>query len=98
VAVCRELTKVHEEVVRGSASELAERYVAEGPRGEVVLVIGAGEGGGAGADRATALAAVTRLVEAGAKPRPAAGVVAELTGVPANALYKALTEERRSPS
>ena len=33
-----------------------------------------------------------RLVDAGAKPRPAAGVVAELTGVPANALYKALTE------
>src|SRR3954447_22265728 len=29
VAVCRELTKLHEEVVRGSASELAERYRAE---------------------------------------------------------------------
>ena len=32
-----------------------------------------------------------RLVEAGAKPRPAAGVVAELTGGSANALYEALT-------
>ena len=40
VAVCRELTKLHEEVVRGTAAELAERYAEEGPRGEVVLVFG----------------------------------------------------------
>src|ERR687884_266392 len=47
VAVCRELTKVHEEVVRGTACELAERYGAAEPRGEVVLVVGgAPEGAG----------------------------------------------------
>src|ERR671923_2014443 len=40
VAVCRELTKVHEEVVRGRAGELASRYASEPVRGEVVLVIG----------------------------------------------------------
>src|SRR5436305_2961720 len=40
VAVCRELTKVHEEVVRGTASELAARYEGKPPRGEIVLVIG----------------------------------------------------------
>ena len=40
VAVCRELTKVHEEVVRGTAAELAERYAEAPPRGEVVLVLG----------------------------------------------------------
>ena len=45
VAVCRELTKVHEEVVRGSAAELAERYAGSPPKGEVVLVVGAGAGG-----------------------------------------------------
>ena len=38
-AVCRELTKLHEEVVRGSAAELAERF-ADGARGEIVLVVG----------------------------------------------------------
>jgi 16S rRNA (cytidine1402-2'-O)-methyltransferase len=96
VAVCRELTKVHEEVVRGNASELAERFAASAPRGEVVLVIGAGESGGPGGDRAAAVAAVSRLVDAGAKPRAAAGVVADLTGVAANVLYAALTEERES--
>ncbi len=40
VAVCRELTKAHEEVVRGSAAELAARYADAPPRGEVVLVFG----------------------------------------------------------
>ena len=42
VAVCRELTKIHEEVVRGTAAELAARYAEADPRGEVVLVIGPG--------------------------------------------------------
>ncbi|HLJ03966.1 MAG TPA: 16S rRNA (cytidine(1402)-2'-O)-methyltransferase [Solirubrobacteraceae bacterium] len=89
VAVCRELTKLHEEVVRGSAAELAARYQSQAPRGEVALVIGAAaESGG---ELGPALEAVRRLVEAGAKPRTAAGVVAELTGVGANALYRALT-------
>jgi 16S rRNA (cytidine1402-2'-O)-methyltransferase len=90
VAVCRELTKVHEEVVRGSAGELAARYAAAAPRGEVVLVIGAAPAPGE-AHEAAAADAVRRLIEAGAKPRAAAGVVAELTGVPANRLYRAAT-------
>ena len=42
VAVCRELTKLHEEVVRGTAAEVAARF-AEPPRGEVAVVIGAGD-------------------------------------------------------
>ena len=86
VAVCRELTKVHEEIVRGSAAALAGRYADEAPRGEVVLVIG-GAPPREGVDPA-AVDAVRRLVEAGARPRVAAGVVAELTGAPANALYR----------
>lgn len=89
VAVCRELTKVNEEVARGTASALAERYRAVAPRGEVVMVIGAAS---AVRDLDPALEALRRLVEAGAKPRPAAAVVSELTGVAANTLYAALTE------
>jgi 16S rRNA (cytidine1402-2'-O)-methyltransferase len=90
VAVCRELTKLHEEVVRGTAAELAQRYAADPPRGEVALVVG---GAPSVADEVgPALEALQRLVEAGAKPRPAASVVSDLTGVPANRLYKALTE------
>jgi 16S rRNA (cytidine1402-2'-O)-methyltransferase len=89
-AVCRELTKVHEEVVRGSAAELAERYAAKEPKGEIVLVV-AGAAVVEG-DLGAALDALRRLVEAGAKARPAATVVSDLTGVPANALYRALTQ------
>ena len=64
----RELTKVHEEVVRGTAAELAERYADAPPRGEVVLVVGAAGGGRLAATRRDeAVAAVARLVEAGAK-------------------------------
>ena len=90
VAVCRELTKLHEEVVRGSATELAERYADTAPKGEVVLVIGAAPEGSGEVDD-SALEALAKLVEAGAKPRTAAQVVAELTGTSANALYRAHT-------
>jgi len=92
VAVCRELTKLHEEVVRGTAAELAERYAGEPPKGEIVLVLGPASP--AEPDLQRPLDAVRRLVDAGAKPRPAATVVAELTGTSANALYRALTAER----
>jgi 16S rRNA (cytidine1402-2'-O)-methyltransferase len=87
VALCRELTKLHEEIVRGSAAELAERYAADPPRGEIVLVIG-GAPERTGLDPG-AVEAVKTLVAAGARARVAAGVVADLTGVPANALYRA---------
>jgi 16S rRNA (cytidine1402-2'-O)-methyltransferase len=92
VAVCRELTKLHEEIVRGSAAELAARYRSQPPRGEIVIVVGPA-GAAPEGDLEQGLAALRRLVEAGAKPRPAAAVVAELTGVGANALYRALTTE-----
>jgi len=93
VAVCRELTKVHEEVVRGTAGELAARYEDQAPRGEVVLVVaGATRSTAEATEQAAAVDALRRLVEAGARVRPAAGVVAELTGVRANVLYRALTE------
>jgi 16S rRNA (cytidine1402-2'-O)-methyltransferase len=92
-AVCRELTKLHEEVLRGSAAELAEHYRAQPPRGEIALVVAAGEAAAVeDARRAEAVAALRALVDAGARGRPAARVVAGLTGVGANELYRRLTE------
>jgi 16S rRNA (cytidine1402-2'-O)-methyltransferase len=88
-AVCRELTKLHEEVRRASAAELAAHFATTPPRGEIVLVVGAAPPGAGSRD--TALAALRELVDAGARARPAAGVVARLTGVGANELYRALT-------
>jgi 16S rRNA (cytidine1402-2'-O)-methyltransferase len=92
VAVCRELTKLHEEVRRGTAAELEAHYRESPPRGELVLVCGAAPPGRA--RREEGLAAVRELVEAGAKARPAAAAVAKLTGVGANELYRALTAGR----
>jgi 16S rRNA (cytidine1402-2'-O)-methyltransferase len=95
VAVCRELTKLHEEVRRGGAAELAEHYKAHPPRGEVVVVLAGADGDphprGAGVD---AVGALRELVDAGARARPAAGVVARLTGTSANELYRGLVESR----
>jgi 16S rRNA (cytidine1402-2'-O)-methyltransferase len=88
VAVARELTKVHEEVVRGTAGELAARYAADPPRGEIVLVVGPLENGLDQGVSDQAVAAFRELVDSGAKPRVAARVVAGLTGGSANALYE----------
>ncbi len=85
VAVCRELTKRFEEVVRGSAGELAERY-SEAPKGEITVVVG-----GAPAievEDAEALEAVAELVAEGVGRRRAAEIVARLTGVARNRLYR----------
>jgi 16S rRNA (cytidine1402-2'-O)-methyltransferase len=91
VAVCRELTKRFEEVVRGSAAEVAERF-HDAPKGEVTVVIGAARerapSGGEGADEDAALDAVGDLVGAGVSRRDAARVVSRLTGVSANRLYR----------
>lgn len=89
-AVCRELTKLHEEIRCDSAAELAGHYAQNTPRGEIVLVVGAAAAGSA--DRDEALAELRKLVDAGARARPAAGVVARLTGMSANELYRALTD------
>jgi 16S rRNA (cytidine1402-2'-O)-methyltransferase len=83
VAVCRELTKVFEEVVSGTAVAVAERY-REPPRGEVTLVIGPST---RAADAEEAVAAVVELIAAGTPRKVAAGIVARLTGVPRNTLY-----------
>ena len=84
VAVCRELTKRFEEVARGDASALAERY-AEPPKGEITLVLGPVE---AEPRRGEARAAVAELVSAGAPRRVAVDVVGRLTDVSRNELYR----------
>ena len=84
VAVCRELTKRFEEVVRGAARDVADRF-REAPKGEITLVVGAGE---AVADADEAEAAVAELVAAGVGRRTAADLVSRLTGVARNRLYR----------
>jgi 16S rRNA (cytidine1402-2'-O)-methyltransferase len=100
-AVCRELTKLHEQIVRGTLGELATA-VADGTvpaRGEFVLVVGmGGKADGAGAspdteaaaerDLAAALAQVQALVDAGTPRGEAAKRIAAATGLPRRRLYE----------
>jgi 16S rRNA (cytidine1402-2'-O)-methyltransferase len=86
VAVCRELTKRFEEVVRGSAAEVAARF-PEPPKGELTLVVGAADEEGGEADATEALEAVIELVAAGVPRRQAADVVARLVRISRNTLY-----------
>ena len=84
-AVCRELTKRFEEIARGTAAELADRF-SEPPKGEITLVLGPGEA--PAADDAGALEAVAELVAAGVPRKQAAEIVSRLTGVARNRLYE----------
>ena len=92
VAVCRELTKLHEEVRRGPVARVAEHYRQSPARGELVLVVGAAAPGQASLN--DALAVLRDLIDAGAKVRPAATAVAKLTGLRANELYRELTASK----
>jgi 16S rRNA (cytidine1402-2'-O)-methyltransferase len=86
-AVCRELTKRFEEIVRGTASQLAAHF-AESPKGEITIVVGeAPVREAAGEDEA--VAAVAELVSHGVPRGRAAELVAGLTGIGRNRLYRA---------
>jgi 16S rRNA (cytidine1402-2'-O)-methyltransferase len=90
VVVARELTKMHEEVIRATVSEVAEQLAGrEQLKGEVVLVL---EGGTAlpPPDLGTLVTEARELVEDGMKKRVAAHEVAARHGVHANPIYDAL--------
>jgi 16S rRNA (cytidine1402-2'-O)-methyltransferase len=99
IAVCRELTKLHEEVVRGSAAELAARFGSP-PRGEITVVIGPAPVGAAGDDEDERLRrSLGLLLDAGLGAGRAADVLSSLDAAPRNRAYRvalALAEERRA--
>ncbi len=93
-SVARELTKIHEEHVRGTLGELAARFAEAAPRGECTIVV-------AGAVQAPAEidveAEVRRLLAEGASPRDVAARLVVVTGKPRRQLYQlalALARER----
>ncbi|MBN9175843.1 MAG: 16S rRNA (cytidine(1402)-2'-O)-methyltransferase [Microbacterium sp.] len=90
-AVCRELTKLHEEVVRGGLGTLAA-WAGEGVRGEIVIVVeGAPERTVSEGD---ALAQVQQLVASGVRLKDAAAEVAAQTGLRSRDLYQAALAAR----
>jgi 16S rRNA (cytidine1402-2'-O)-methyltransferase len=81
----RELTKVHEEHVRGTLGELAARYAGTAPRGECVLVV---EGATTVAAAVDIEAELRRLLDEGLGPRDAAARLVIVTGKPRRQLYQ----------
>ena len=95
-AVCRELTKLHEEIRRGDLATLAESYTQDAPRGEIVLVIApapASEPVGAAETETLLRQAMARV-----SLKDAVGEVADATGLPRREVYQralALTKEAK---
>jgi 16S rRNA (cytidine1402-2'-O)-methyltransferase len=92
-ALVRELTKVHEQVLRGSLAEVRERLAAAGPRGELTVVVGGAPAApaAAGADLAAEVAA---RVAAGSSTRDAVAAVARAASMPRRAVYQAVLDAR----
>ena len=85
-AICRELTKLHEEIRRGPLDELARHYAAGGEtRGEIVIVVAPPRGGGKNADDIDEL---LRRALARVSVKDAVGEVAFATGRPRREVYQ----------
>ena len=97
VAVCRELTKLHEEVRRTTLGEAAQWYAANPPRGEFVLVVEGAVPAVREADPAAALARVEELRAQGLPLKAAARQAAGEFGVPKNQLYDLALRNSPSP-
>lgn len=90
ISLCRELTKLHEEVLRMTLAEAVAFYTEQSPRGEYVLIVeGAPQEQEAEGSMETALARVAALIEGGSSKKDAVRQVAQETGLPKNALYDA---------
>lgn len=86
--LCRELTKLHEQVADGSVTELAERTAGESLRGEVTLVLEGGERPGWEERREEVEAAARRLVGEGRSTRDVVERLQRSFGVPRNEAYE----------
>jgi 16S rRNA (cytidine1402-2'-O)-methyltransferase len=95
VCVARELTKVHEDAFRGTLTAAARYYEDDPPRGEVVVVVEAGERAQSpDADRSAAVALARAQLEAGGRPSQVAKDVARRLGIPRNRAYQIIQEIR----
>ncbi|MBQ8582656.1 MAG: 16S rRNA (cytidine(1402)-2'-O)-methyltransferase [Ruminococcus sp.] len=94
ISLCRELTKLHEEVLRMNLGEAVEYYGVKEPKGEYVLVLeGASGNTGEAVTVEQALEQVRRLVEMGDRPVDACKAVAKECGFRKSELYAALCSE-----
>ena len=91
IAVCRELTKLYEEIFRGTATEALDHFDA--PRGEFTVVVEGGDGIPREVPEGEVRAALRKLREGGMSARDAAAQVATETGMPKRRVYALSIEE-----
>lgn len=97
ISLCRELTKLHEEVLRFSLKEAEEYYFSQDPRGEYVLILnGAEKTAEAVSDEADILSLVHRLMDGGMTKKDAIRQAADQTGMAKNAVYELVIGEESS--
>jgi 16S rRNA (cytidine1402-2'-O)-methyltransferase len=98
--VGRELTKLHEEFVRGTVGEVRDHFASRPPRGEITLVLEAVEGpiGSRTVDREAARALAKALLEEGMRPSHVAREVARRLHVPRNEAYRVVQDMGGSES
>lgn len=87
LSVCRELTKLHEEVVRGSAKELVEHFRQTAPRGEITLVIAGNQQAAPQLADADIAQRIRALLQSGTSTKDAAAQLASETGLRKQELY-----------
>ena len=88
ISLCRELTKLHEEVVRTTLGEAVEKYTANPPKGEFVLIVAGAEPVQKAVPSETdAAARVAQLMEAGLSRKDAVKQTAKELGLPKNVVY-----------
>lgn len=92
-ALCRELTKLHEEIIRGTLGELARYYDDAEPRGEFVIVVEGAESKPAEFTTEQAVELAKRLVDGGEKLSEACREAAKITGIPKREIYAALSDK-----
>ncbi len=93
LVICREMTKLHEEIRRGTVSDAITHFSAEEPRGEFTIVLPAGEGDDTPViDEAAIRSAAKHMLALGLRTKDAAGLLAELTGRGRSEMYDLLLE------
>ena len=92
-ALCRELTKLHEETFRATLTEIAQRYAEKPPKGETVLVVA---GAGEEAPAASLEETLKRLLSDGVSAKDAAKQASALLDVPRNEAYRLAMELKNS--
>ncbi|MDY3225336.1 MAG: 16S rRNA (cytidine(1402)-2'-O)-methyltransferase [Candidatus Faecousia sp.] len=98
ISLCRELTKLHEEVVRTTLGEAVARYTQTPPKGEFVLILaGAPAEEEESPSETDAAALVARLMEQGFSRKDAVKQAAKELGLPKNVVYDIALKDSQAP-